>query len=65
MNERVFEPRKYGMLICPCCNSIGYIEYPKRECCPRCGGFGFIKKEAEKDTNAFPSGGNCEGMNGG
>jgi len=46
-----FDPEKYGMMVCPCCNSRGYIQNPKRQCCPKCGGFGFIKKEVEKDTN--------------
>jgi RecJ-like exonuclease len=39
------------MVICPCCYSHGYIQNPERQSCPRCGGFGFIKNEAEKDTN--------------
>ncbi len=45
MNNRIFNPEKYGMAICPCCNSHGYIQNPERQCCPKCGGFGFIKKE--------------------
>jgi uncharacterized OB-fold protein len=51
MNKKIFNPEKYGMIICPNCNSQGYIQYPKRQCCPRCGGFGFIIKEAEQNTN--------------
>ena len=51
MNKKIFNPEKYGMTICPHCNSQGYIQYPKRQCCPRCGGFGFIIKEAEQNTN--------------
>ena len=42
---------KYGMVSCPTCDSHGYIQIPKRRCCPKCGGFGFIKKEPEKHTN--------------
>jgi len=45
------DPEKYGMVVCPCCNSHGYIQNPSRQCCPKCGGFGFIKKEVEEDTN--------------
>ena len=45
MNNKIFSPEKYGMVICPCCNSHGYIQNPERQCCPKCGGFGFIKKE--------------------
>jgi uncharacterized OB-fold protein len=40
-------PEKFGMVVCPSCNSHGYIHNPKRQCCPKCGGFGFVKKEAE------------------
>ena len=65
MNERVFDPERYGMVICQYCNSTGYIQYPKRQCCRNCGGFGFIKKEAKKDMDAFTSSGKCEGMNDG
>ncbi len=45
MNNKMFNPEKYGMVICPCCNSYGYIQNPERQCCPKCGGFGFIRKE--------------------
>ena len=50
MNKK-FNPEKYGMIICPHCNSHGYVQYPKRQCCPKCGGFGFIIKEAEQHTS--------------
>jgi uncharacterized OB-fold protein len=43
--DKKFNPEKYGMIICPYCNSQGYVQYPKRQCCPKCGGFGFIRKE--------------------
>jgi len=46
-----FIPEKYGMVVCPSCNSHGYIQNPKRRCCPKCGGFGFIKMEAEQDPS--------------
>jgi hypothetical protein len=51
MDRKIFEPEKYGMVICPCYNGQGYIQAPKRQCCPKCGGFGFVKKETEKDAN--------------
>jgi RecJ-like exonuclease len=51
MNKKIMNPEKYGMMTCPSCNSQGYIQNPKRQCCPRCGGFGFIKKEAVQGTN--------------
>jgi uncharacterized OB-fold protein len=44
-------PEKYGMLACPDCKSKGYVGYPKRRCCPKCGGFGFIKKEKGASDN--------------
>jgi DnaJ-class molecular chaperone len=51
MNKKILDPERYGMVICPRCNAQGYIQDPKRQCCPKCGGFGFIMKEAEQDTN--------------
>jgi uncharacterized OB-fold protein len=55
MDKKIFNPEKYGMVICLCCNSHGYVQYPKRQCCPKCGGFGFIKKEWEKDMGTSTS----------
>jgi len=49
MNKKIFNPENYDMFICPCCNSHGYIRNPERQCCPECGGFGFIKKEAKEE----------------
>ena len=43
--DKKFNPEEYGMIICPDCNSAGYVQYPERQCCPKCGGFGFIRKE--------------------
>jgi len=51
MSEKIFDPEKYGMVICPRCNSQGYIQTPERQCCPNCGGSGFIKKESGEDKN--------------
>ena len=48
MNRKAFDAEKYGMVICPCCKNQGYIEYPKRQACPKCGGFGFIMEEKEE-----------------
>jgi DnaJ-class molecular chaperone len=52
MGRKIFEPEKYGMVICPSCNGKGYIQTPKKQCCPKCGDFEFVKKEKEKDVNA-------------
>ncbi len=43
--NKTFDPEKYGMLVCPLCKGKGFVLNPKRECCQKCGGFGFIKKE--------------------
>ena len=51
MNKKILDPERYGMATCPFCNSHGFIQNPKRQCCPKCGGFGFIIKEPEQDTN--------------
>ncbi len=47
MRDKIFNPTKYGMVICKYCDSHGYIYYPKRQVCPKCGGFGLIKEEKE------------------
>lgn len=44
-----FNPEKYGMLVCPDCNGTGYVGNPTRQCCAKCGGFGYIKKEKEEE----------------
>jgi len=54
MNRKTFEPKKYGMVICPCCKGHGYIQNPERQCCPKCGGFGFVKRELEQDMKTSP-----------
>jgi DnaJ-class molecular chaperone len=51
MTRKIFDPEKYGMVICPSCDSLGFIQNPKRQCCPKCGGFGFIIKEAGQDMD--------------
>ena len=43
--EKNLDPEKYGMLICPVCFAMGFIKEPKRQACPKCGGFGWINKE--------------------
>ena len=53
MDKRIFSHKKYGMVTCPSCNSHGYIQNLKRHPCPKCGGFGFTKKEAEQNTKIF------------
>jgi DnaJ-class molecular chaperone len=51
-----FNPEKYAMAVCPSCKGNGYILTPKRKPCPKCGGFGFVKKEPEKDVNTSQTG---------
>jgi len=55
MTQKIFNPEQYGMVICPCCNRQGYIQHPNRQCCPQCGGFGFIKKEVMENKNISAS----------
>jgi len=55
MNIRNINPEKYGMVFCPCCNGDGFTQNPTRQCCPKCGGFGLVKKEAEEDTRISAS----------
>jgi len=50
MKNKTFEPKKYGMSICSSCNGDGYIENPERQCCPKCGGFGLVKREPEENV---------------
>jgi len=54
MNKKTFDPKKYGMVICPWCNGDGYTRNPNRQCCPKCGGFGLIKNEPKEDMNTSP-----------
>ena len=45
----MFDPERYGMIICPNCNGNGkWPEDPEGfEVCPKCGGFGLIKNESQ------------------
>jgi len=54
MNRKNFEPKKYGMVMCPYCNGHGYIQNPEHQCCLKCGGFGFVKSEPEEDMITSP-----------
>ena len=54
MNSKIFDPGKYGMIMCPSCYGCGYVYNPDHRVCTRCGGFGLIKKEEEEDTNISP-----------
>lgn len=49
--EDHFDPGKYGMLFCIECDGNGKLlgDSEDIEVCPKCGGFGFIKKEKETD----------------
>jgi DnaJ-class molecular chaperone len=46
-----FDPERYGMLFCIECEGNGKLlsDSDDTEICPKCGGFGFIKKEEEPD----------------
>ena len=46
-----FDPTRYGMLFCLECNGNGKLLTDSNDIqiCPKCGGFGFIKKEDEPD----------------
>jgi len=46
-----FDAEKIGMLLCPLCDGKGFTINPKRKRCPKCGGFGLITEETEKDGN--------------
>jgi DnaJ-class molecular chaperone len=46
--DKAFASEKYHMVICPCCNGSGrFAKNPDgiKEVCPKCGGFGHLKKE--------------------
>jgi DnaJ-class molecular chaperone len=45
--NKTFDPEKIGMALCPLCDGKGFTVNPKRNLCPKCGGFGLIKKENE------------------
>jgi rRNA maturation endonuclease Nob1 len=46
-----FDPERYGMLFCFECSGNGKLlnDSEDIEICPKCGGFGFIKKEKDPD----------------
>jgi uncharacterized OB-fold protein len=49
IRKKTFDPARYGMVVCLDCKGDGYIQSSKRQCCPKCGGFRFIKRELEED----------------
>ena len=55
IENKNFDPGKYGMVVCPDCEGKGYIQIqnPKRQCCSKGRSFGFIIKETEENTNIF------------
>jgi len=55
MSRKIFDAEKYDMVICPCCNNEGYILYPRRQSCPKCGGFGYIQKCGEEEKQTIPT----------
>jgi DnaJ-class molecular chaperone len=48
-SDKMFNPEKYGMEVCPLCKGKGKIRKKPDEfsVCTGCGGFGLIKKEKE------------------
>ena len=45
---KTFDPQKYAMVFCPNCNGSGRVVKVFngfQEVCPRCGGFGLLKRE--------------------
>jgi len=54
MTRKIFDTEKYDMVICPCCNNEGYILHPKRQSCPKCGGFGYIQKCEKNEKQMIP-----------
>ncbi len=46
-----FDPKRYGMLLCLKCKGNGrlLVDSDNIQICPKCGGFGFVKKEDEQD----------------
>ncbi len=55
--EKIFDPKKVGMMVCPLCNGEGKLpeENDGFKVCPQCEGFGIIKKEetAEEKSVEF------------
>ncbi|HUL30877.1 MAG TPA: hypothetical protein VLZ03_10545 [Thermodesulfobacteriota bacterium] len=51
--ENHFDPEKYGMRFCIECDGNGKLLIDSRdvEVCPKCGGFGYIKKEKLGDPD--------------
>ncbi len=49
LSGKKFDPKKYGMVLCPSCEGKGYIQNGKRRPCPNCGGFGYITKEQAQE----------------
>jgi DnaJ-class molecular chaperone len=51
--DKMFNPEKYGMAVCPLCKGKGKIRKKpdKFNVCTGCGGFGLIKKEKEPPEN--------------
>jgi len=46
--EKIFDPEKYEMTICPAWDGYGLIRSSDDvKVCENCGGFGFIKKNGK------------------
>jgi hypothetical protein len=53
MDKKTFEPKRYGMAICPCCNSHGYIQNQNVNVVLNAGALG-SSREPEEDTHTSP-----------
>jgi DnaJ-class molecular chaperone len=49
IRKKTFDPARYGMVVCSDCKGDGYVLRSNRQCCPKCGGFGLIKKELQEN----------------
>jgi hypothetical protein len=61
MAKKNFDPEKYPPFICPSgnmkiclyCMGKGFLVGRRLHVCPKCGGFGLIKREAPEETESI------------
>ena len=46
-----FNAEKYGMMLCPDCNGMGYVENPTHQCCPSVEALGISKEKKRKEIS--------------
>ena len=39
--NKTFDPEEHGMILCPVSEGKGFVMNPERQCCQKCGGFGY------------------------